>query len=235
MLEDNLNPLKKEVIKKDIIIEYDKERSDYADMLKSIISICNDSDAAEFNKKIHINRYDEIKVRDNKNQISENIYEIVIGLPNEMDWCEEVSSYHGLHFCMEGKTAHIFVDETHSDKKEIVEFFSYASIVNEEFKKRKKERSPEGIVGCSIALWKPSTEKSSFKNQLDSKALGKYLDVPKFFRKVVGSNVRSFFRSIYRGLGFGRQNDILRQKYKVLIKDFYIHYLPMLIGELNAK
>jgi hypothetical protein len=36
-------------------------------------------------------------------------------------------------------------------------------------------------------------------------------------------------------MGFGRQNEIQKKKYEILIKDFYIHYMPMLIGELDAK
>lgn len=171
MIEDNLNSSKKETLKNDIIIEYDKERTDYADMLKSIISICNDSDASEFNKKIHINRYDEIKVRDNKNQISENIYEIVIGLPDEMNWCEEVSSYHGLHFCMEGKTSHIYIDEIHNTKSEIKEFEKYATNVEAEFKMRKTKKSVEGMDGYAITLWKPSSEKNHSKSNLIKKLL----------------------------------------------------------------
>ena len=61
MIEDVLNSskgVKEPPKKKDIIIEFDQARSDYADMLKGILSICNQSDAADFNKKIHINRYD---------------------------------------------------------------------------------------------------------------------------------------------------------------------------------
>lgn len=47
MVEDILNSTKvEEPVKKEIIIEFDKERSDYADMLKGILSICNQSDAA---------------------------------------------------------------------------------------------------------------------------------------------------------------------------------------------
>lgn len=234
MLEDKLNSSKKEISKRDIIIEYDKDRTDYADMLKSIISICNDSDASEFNKKIHINRYDEIKVRDNKNQISENIYEIVIGLPDEMDWCEEVSSYHGLHFCMEGKTAHVYVDEIHYSKSEIKEFEKYATNVEAEFKIRKTKRSEKGMGSCAMMFWNPSTGDKSFKEQFNKKALDRYLDVPWLFHWI-GRNVRSGVRWAVRAIGLGRQNDLRKRKYKILIKDFYLHYLPMLIGEADAR
>lgn len=234
MIEDNLNSSKKETLKNDIIIEYDKERTDYADMLKSIISICNDSDASEFNKKIHINRYDEIKVRDNKNQISENIYEIVIGLPDEMNWCEEVSSYHGLHFCMEGKTSHIYIDEIHNTKSEIKEFEKYATNVEAEFKMRKTKKSVEGMDGYAITLWKPSSEKKSFKEQFDKETFEKYLDVPRPFHWI-GRKIKSWARTGWRSMGFGRQKDLRKRKYRILIKDFYLHYLPMLIGEADAR
>ena len=235
MVEDVLNSTKvKEPVKKDIIIEFDKDRSDYADMLKGILSICNQSDAADFNKKVHINRYDEIKVRDNKSTISENIYEIVIGLPDKMDWCEEVSSYHGLHFCMMGKTAHIYVDESHTGKKEIVEFLKYAVVVNNDFAKLKSKRSSGGMTSHYITFWNPSKEEKSFKKQFNEAAYDDYLDVPGLFKKL-GKKIGSFFKSIFRSIGFGRQNEILKQKYQTLIKDFYIHYMPMLIGELDAK
>lgn len=235
MVEDILNSTKvKEPVKKDIIIEFDKDRSDYADMLKGILSICNQSDAADFNKKVHLNRYDEIKVRDNKSSISENIYEIVIGLPDKMDWCEEVNSYHGLHFCMMGKTAHIYVDESHTGKKEIVDFLKYAAVVNDDFAKLKSKRSNGGMTSHSITLWNPSNEVKSFKKQLNEAAFEKYLDVPRLF-KMAGKKIGSFFKFIFRSMGFGRQNEILKQKYQTLIKDFYIHYMPMLIGELDAK
>jgi len=236
MVEDVLNSSKRtneSPKEKDIIIEFDKERSDYADMLKGILSICNQSDAADFNKKVHINRYDEIKVRDNKSSISENIYEVVIGLPEKMDWCEEVNSYHGLHFCMMGKTAHIYVEETHTGKKEIVEFLKFAALVNEDFAKLKNKRSKAGMTSHSIPLWNPSSE-VSFKKQLNEEAFEKYLDLPKFF-KMAGKKIVSFFKVVFRSMGFGRQSEILKQKYQILIKDFYIHYLPMLIGELDAK
>lgn len=219
--------------KKDIIIEFDKARSDYADMLKGIMSICNKSDAADFNKKVHINRFDEIKVKDNKWSISENIYEIVIGLPEKMDWCEEINTYHGLHFCMMGKTAHIYVEETHSDKKKTVEFQKYATIVNNDFANLTKKRSNGGMASYSIALWTPSNE-MSFKERFNEEAFERYLDVPRFF-KMAGEKIGSFFKRISRAMGFGRQSAILKQKYQILIKDFYIHYLPMLIGELDAK
>ena len=235
MIEDALNSTKvNEPVKKDIIIEFDKKRSDYADMLKGILSICNQSDAADFNKKVHINRYDEIKVRDNKSQISENIFEVVIGLPEEMKWCEEVSSYHGLHFCMLGKTAHIYVDETPSSKKEIVAFLNYAAVIDDDFSKRKSKRSQGGMASSSIALWNPSNKKQSFKEQFNEEELEKYLDIPTFFSKV-GKKISSFFRRVFRKIGFARQDEILNQKYQILIKDFYIHYLQMLIGELDAK
>lgn len=235
MVEDALNSTKvEEPVKKDIIIEYDKERSEFADMLKSILSICNQSDAADFNKKVHLNRYDEIKVRDNKSLISENIYEVVIGLPGKMDWCEEVNSYHGLHFCMMGKTAHIYVEESHTGKKEFVDFHKYAALVNNDFAKLKSKRSNGGMTGHSVALWNPSNEVKSFKKQLNEEAFEKYLDVPQFF-KMAGKKIGSFFKGIFQSMGFGRQSGILKQKYQILIKDFYIHYLPMLIGELDAK
>ena len=235
MVEDILNSTKvEEPVKKEIIIEFDEKRSEYADMLKGILSICNQSDAADFNKKVHINRYDKIRVSDNKSSISENIYEIVIGLPNEMDWCEEVNSYHGLHFCMMGKTAHIFVEETHTGKKEIVDFFKYADVVNDDFEKLKSRRSNGGMTSHSITLWNPSNEVKSFKKQRNEAAFEKYYDVPQFFNKA-GKTIGSIFKRIYRAMGFGRQSEIIKQKYQILIKDFYIHYMPMLIGELDAK
>jgi hypothetical protein len=235
MVEDILNSTKvEEPVKKEIIIEFDKERSDYADMLKGILSICNQSDAADFNKKVHINRYDEIKVRDNKSSISENIYEIVIGLPDKMDWCEEVNSYHGLHFCMMGKTAHIFVEETHTDKNDIIKFLKYETVVNDDFAKLKSKRSSGGMSGSSISLWNPSADVRSFKEQLNEEAFDKYLDVPRLF-KLAGKKIGSIFKTVFRSMGFGRQNEIQKKKYEILIKDFYIHYMPMLIGELDAK
>lgn len=234
MIEDCLNSSKKEPLKRDIIIEYDKERTDYADMLKSIISICNDSDAADFNKKLHINRYDEIKTRDNKNQFSENIFEIVIGLPNKMEWCEEVSTYHGLHFCMVGKTAHLYVDEIHYSKSEIKEFEKYGSNVEVKYKMRTTKRSKEGMCGLAMTLWKPSSENKSFKEQFDKEAFEKYLDVPWLFHWI-GRNVKSAFRWVVRGIGLGRQNELIKKKYRILIKDFYLHYLPMLIGASDER
>ncbi len=57
MVEDMLNSTEgNKHVKKEIIIEFDEDRSDYADMLKGILSISNQSDAADFNKKGHINR-----------------------------------------------------------------------------------------------------------------------------------------------------------------------------------
>lgn len=234
MLEDNLNSSKKETLKKDIIIEYDKDRADYADMLKSIISICNDSDAADFNKKIHINRYDEIKVRDNKNQFSENIFEIVIGLPDKMEWCEEVTSYYGLHFCMVGKTVHIYVDEIHYKQSEIKEFEKYASNIETEYVMRKTKKSEEGIKSSAMKFWDPSTEKKSFKEQFDEEEFKKYVDLfwPLHW---LGRQIKSGFRWVIRGIGLSQQNDILKRKYRILIKNFYLHYLPMLIGEADAR
>ena len=235
MIEDALNSAKvKEPVKKDIIIEFDKYRSEYADMLKGILSICNHSDAADFNKKVHINRYDEIKVRDNKCSISENIYEVVIGLPDEMDWCDEVNSYLGLHFCMMGKTAHIYVEETHTSKKEYEYFLKYAAVVNDDFFSLRSKRSNGGIKNYSIALWNPSDEDKSFKDQFNKRKFERYIDLPKVF-KMVGNAIVTTFKVIFRAIGFGRQSEILKQKYQILIKDFYIHYLPMLIGELDAK
>ena len=236
MIEDVLNSskgVKEPPKKKDIIIEFDQARSDYADMLKGILSICNQSDAADFNKKIHINRYDEIRIRDNKSSISENIYEVVIGLPDKMDWCEEVNSYHGLHFCMMGKTAHIYVEEAHTGKKEILDFLKFAAVVNDDFAKLKSKRSNGGMTSHSIALWNPSKE-MSFKEQLNEEEFEKYVDVPRFF-KLAGKKIGSFFKGIFRAMGFGRQSEILKQKYQILIMDFYIDYLPMLIGEIDAK
>jgi hypothetical protein len=235
MLEDNLNPSKKETLKKDIIIQYDKERADYADMLKSIVSICdNNSDAADFNKKIHVNRYDEIKIRDNKNQISENIYEIVIGLPNKMDWCKEVSTYFGLHFCWLGKTAHIYVDEMHYYKSDIEEFEKYAARIETDFDLRTTKRSEKGMRGCAMVLWKPSAEGESVKEQFDYEAFERYVDIPGLFHRIfVG--IGSFLRKVVRKIGFSRQNDIIKNRYKILIKDFYLHYLPVLIGEADAR
>ena len=236
MIEDALNSNKdKEPVKKDIIIEFDKKRTEYADMLKAILSICNQSDAADFNKKVHINRFDEIKVTDNKSQISEKIYEVLIGLPGEQGWCEEVTSYHGLHFCMLGKNAHIYVDETHTDQKAEKAFIEYANQINKDFEKLKKNRSQEGFCGCSIVFWKPSSEENkSFKTQFNEVACVRYVDFPKYIKKIA-YGIAWPFRQLYRLMGFGRQTDILNLKYQTLIKDFYIHYLPMLIGELDAK
>ena len=236
MIEDVLNSSKganEPPMKKEIIIEFDDGRSEYADMLKGILSICNQSDAADFNKKVHINRYDKYEVKHNLSSISENIYEILIGLPDKMGWCEEVNSYHGLHFCMMGKTAHIYVEETHTEKKELVEFLKYASVINADFDKLKSKRSNGGMKSHSISLWNPSKE-LSFKKQLNEEAFEKYLDLPRFF-KMAGKKVGSLFKFIFRSMGFGRQSKILEQKYEILIKDFYIHYLPMLIGELDEK
>ena len=197
MVEDVLNssnganePLKK----KEIIIQFDKERSDYADMLKGILSICNQSDAGEFNKKIHINRYDEIKAKDNKSSFSENIYEIIIGFPDKMDWCEKVNSYHGLNFCMMGKTAHIYVEETHAGKKEIMDFLKYADVVNNDFAKLKKKCSNDGMAGHSTALWNPSKDQT-FKEQINEEAFDKYLDVPQFFK--IAGRKSAHFSTVY--------------------------------------
>ncbi len=235
MIEEALNSTQTtESPKKEIIIEFDENRSDYADMLKGILSICNNSDAADLNKKIHINRYDMIKVRDNKSQISENIYEIVIGFPNSMDWCEEVVNYHGLHICMMGKTAHLYVDETHSDKKEIKEFLKFSALVENDFNKFKSRRSVEGMTGMSATIWNPSIALASFKSQLNEDAIDRYLDVPMYFKWWFGK-IASVFKTIFRALGFGRQNEVIKQKYKTLIKNFYVFYLPMFIGELDAK
>ena len=135
---------------------------------------------------------------------------------------------------MMGKTAHIYVDESHTGKKEIVDFLKYAAIVNDDFAKLKSKRSNGGMTSHSITLWNPSNEEKSFKKQLNEAAFEKYLDVPRLF-KMAGKKIGSFFKFIFRSMGFGRQNEILKQKYQTLIKDFYIHYMPMLIGELDAK
>ena len=85
----------------------------------------------------------------------------------------------------------------------------------------------------SIVLWNPDKD-LSFKEQLNEEEFEKYVDVPRFF-KLAGKKIGSIFKSIFRARGFGRQSEILKEKYETLIKDFYIHYLPMLIGELDAK
>lgn len=230
MIDENLDPfnMKKEtLLKNDIIIEYDDKRSDYADMLKSILSICNKSDAADFNKKIHINRFDKVKVRDNKPQISEKIYEIIIGFPKEMEWCEEVNSYHGLHFCLMGKTAHIYVDEVHTNKESIIKLYNYKKCVDSDFKKLTTTSSSAGMTKRAIILWKSHSEGNERQNENDN---DNYTDIPGFFAKIVKS-IKAGFIDVFRKIGFYRQKDIMKIKYQTLIKDFYIHYLPLLIGE----
>lgn len=235
MISEQLNSkVDKPFEKKDIIIEYDKGCAQYSDMLKAILSICNESDAAEFNKKIHVNRYDLIKVKDNKVGFSENIYELVIGLPNEMKWCEEVSSYYGLHICMVGKTAHIYVENVHTDKDSMKKFLEYASRIESEYKKIIKVKTTEGIGRFSVALWCP-VEGKTFAHQWNNKEYeDRYIDVPKAF-KIVGNAIATAFKWAIRKLGFLRQRDILDYKYKILIKDFYLHYFPMFIGVLNGQ
>ena len=235
MIDELLNPYKGDepLKQKDIIIEYDKKRSDYADMLKAILSICKKSDAGDFNKKIHINRFDEIKTRDNKPQISEKIYEIVIGFPSQMTWCEEVHSICGLHFCMMGKTAHLFVDETHSDKNDIKVFLKYAGKVDKDFINVTNKRTQGGIGTTAGVLWNVSSG-STFATSFSKVNFEKYIDIPKYL-KAIGRVIKHGILWVPRKLGFFRQNDIIKQKYETLIKDFYIHYLPMLLGEVNAK
>lgn len=236
MVEEMLNSSKgkQEPTKKNIIIWFDDKTSDYADMLKGVLSICEPSDAADFNKKIHINRYDLVMNRDNKASISENIYEIFIGQPGKMDWCKEVYSNHGLHFCMMGKTAHIYVDESHTGKKELIKFAKYSALIEKDYEKLVSQRSEGGMTSHSIVLWNPSDEEKTFQEQFNEEAMDNYVDVPQFF-KSTGKKIGAFFKSIFRLMGFGRQSEIIKKKYQTLIKDFYIHYLPMLIGELNAK
>lgn len=226
MLEDRLNSSKKETSKKDIIIQFDKARAEFADMLKSIISICNNnSDAANFNKKIHVNLYDETKVRDNKNQISENIYEIIIGYPDDKDWCkEQTTPRFGMHVCWVGKTAHIYVEEKHYEKKEIKEFHKYATMVNEEFKEYIIDPNQNDYQESSFALQKP-------KGQPDEDG---YWDVPKIFNKV-RHGIAHPFKWAYSKLGFGKQHKVLRQKYQILIMDFYLNYMPKYIGVIDAR
>ena len=215
MIDELLNPYKGDepLKQKDIIIEYDKKRSDYADMLKAILSICKKSDAGDFNKKIHINRFDEIKTRDNKPQISEKIYEIVIGFPSQMTWCEEVHSI--------------------SDKNDIKVFLKYAGKVDKDFINVTNKRTQGGIGTTAGVLWNVSSG-STFATSFSKVNFEKYIDIPKYL-KAIGRVIKHGILWVPRKLGFFRQNDIIKQKYETLIKDFYIHYLPMLLGEVNAK
>ena len=120
------------------------------------------------------------------------------------------------------------------DKNDIIKFLKYETVVNDDFAKLKSKRSSGGMSGSSISLWNPSADVRSFKEQLNEEAFDKYLDVPRLF-KLAGKKIGSIFKTVFRSMGFGRQNEIQKKKYEILIKDFYIHYMPMLIGELDAK
>ena len=233
MVEDVLNSSKganEPPKKKDIIIWFDSDTSDYADMLKSILSICEPSDAADFNKKVHINRYDLAINRDNKASISENIYEIFIGQPDKMGWCPEIRSYYGLHYCREGKTAHIYVEGTHTGRKELAEFRKFSRTINSVFDECKFDKNGS----AKINHVKSSPKNNMIKGKIDDADNEKYIDVPEFFKNV-GNKIGSAFKGAFRFVGFARQKEILDLKYRILIKDFYLNFMPELIGEKGAK
>ncbi len=232
MVEDILNSSvgKEDLKKKDIIIWFDSNTSDYADMLKSILSICEPSDAADFNKKVHINRYDLAIKRDNKASISENIYEIFIGQPDKMGWCPEIKSYYGLHYCREGKTAHIYVEGTHTGRKELAEFRKFSRTINSVFEECKFDKNASANINHANS----SPKNNMLKGKIDDADNENYIDVPEFFKNV-GNKIGSAFKGAFRYVGFARQKEILDLKYRILIKDFYLNFMPELIGEKGAK
>ncbi len=232
MIEEALNSSvgKEELKKKDIIIWFDSNTSDYADMLKSILSICEPSDAADFNKKVHINRYDLVVNRDNKASISENIYEIFIGQPDKMGWCPEIRSYHGLHYCREGKTAHIYVEGTQTGRKELAESRKFSRVISSVFEECKLDRNASATINHAST----SPKNNMLKGKIDDADNEKYVDLPEIFKNA-GSKVGSAFKKVFRSIGFARQKNILDLKYQILIKDFYLNYMPELIGEKGAK